>query len=119
MLQNEIYSVISPEGCATILWKDPTKILEAAEAMKLTANDLLNLEIIDEIINEPVGGAHRDKELILENLRNSLNKNLAYFSSNKSDCYYSSLIDLTNNNTIFKTKCLPEEAKNNDFNEFI
>ena len=76
MLQNAIYSVISPEGCATILWKDPTKILEAAEAMKLTANDLLNLEIIDEIILEPSGGAHRDKNLILSNVRNSILENL-------------------------------------------
>ena len=76
MLQNAIYSVISPEGCATILWKDPTKILEAAEAMKLTANDLLSLEIIDEIILEPSGGAHRDKNLILSNVRNSILENL-------------------------------------------
>ena len=76
MLQNAIYSVISPEGCATILWKDPTKILEAAEAMKLTANDLLNLEIIDEIILEPSGGAHRDKNLILSNVRKSILENL-------------------------------------------
>ena len=76
MLQNAIYSVISPEGCATILWKDPTKILEASEAMKLTAKDLLNLEIIDEIILEPSGGAHRDKNLMLTNVRNSILKNL-------------------------------------------
>ncbi len=76
MLQNAIYSVISPEGCATILWKDPTKILEASKAMKLTAGDLLNLEIIDEIVQEPAGGAHRDKSLILKNVRNSILKNL-------------------------------------------
>jgi len=76
MLQNAIYSVISPEGCATILWKDPTKILEAAEAMKLTATDLFNLEIIDEIILEPSGGAHRDKNLILSNVKNSISESL-------------------------------------------
>ena len=55
MLQNAIYSVISPEGCATILWRDPKKTLEAAQAMKLSAKDLLNLKVIDEIIPEPVG----------------------------------------------------------------
>ena len=60
MLENAIYSVISPEGCASILWRDPTKTLEAAKAMKLTSKDLLNLKIIDEIIPEPTGGAHRD-----------------------------------------------------------
>ena len=79
MLENAIYSVISPEGCATILWRDPKKMLDAAKAMKLSAKDLLELEIIDEIILEPSGGAHRDKNLILENVRNALNKNLENF----------------------------------------
>jgi len=76
MLSNAIYSVISPEGCATILWRDPTKTLEAASAMKLSAKDLLDLKVIDEIIVEPNGGAHRDKDLILENVKNSIDKNL-------------------------------------------
>ena len=79
MLENAIYSVISPEGCATILWRDPKKMLDAAKAMKLSAKDLLELEIIDEIIPEPSGGAHRDKDLILENVRDALNKNLENF----------------------------------------
>jgi len=61
MLENAIYSVISPEGCATILWRDPKKMLDAAKAMKLSAKDLLELKVIDEIIPEPLGGAHRDK----------------------------------------------------------
>ncbi len=81
MLQNAIYSVISPEGCATILWRDPMKTLEAAKAMKLTAKDLLDLKIIDEIIDEPTGGAHRDRELILDNVKNSILDNLQSFSS--------------------------------------
>ena len=76
MLENAIYSVISPEGCASILWRDPTKTLEAAKAMKLTSKDLLNLKIIDEIIPEPTGGAHRDKNLILDNVRMSIDRNL-------------------------------------------
>ena len=81
MLQNSIYSVISPEGCATILWRDPKKTLEASTAMKLSSNDLLNLNIIDEIIPEPIGGAHRDKDLILDNVRASIKKNLDFFST--------------------------------------
>ena len=79
MLENSIYSVISPEGCATILWRDPKKMLDAAKAMKLSAKDLLDLNIIDEIISEPVGGAHRDKNLILSNVHQSILKNLEIF----------------------------------------
>jgi len=81
MFQNAIYSVISPEGCATILWRDPKKTLEASKAMKLSSKDLLNLNIIDEIIPEPIGGAHRDKDLILDNIRDSIKKNLEFFST--------------------------------------
>ena len=85
MLQNAIYSVISPEGCATILWRDPKKTLEAAQAMKLSAKDLLDLKVIDEIIPEPIGGAHRDKDLILNNIRNSIINNLNDFNSMSKD----------------------------------
>ncbi len=81
MLENSIYSVISPEGCATILWRDPKRTLDAARAMKLSAKDLLELKIIDEIIPEPLGGAHRDKDLILENIKKSITKNLSDFSN--------------------------------------
>ena len=76
MFENAIYSVISPEGCATILWRDPKKTLEAAEAMKLSSKDLLDLGVIDEVISEPLGGAHRDKDLCINNVRDSLKKNL-------------------------------------------
>ena len=79
MLENAIYSVISPEGCATILWRDPKKMLDAARAMKLSAKDLLDFEIIDEIISEPLGGAHRDRNLMLRNLKDSITKNLDDF----------------------------------------
>ena len=85
MLQNAIYSVISPEGCATILWRDPKKTLEASKAMKLSSKDLLSLDIIDEIIPEPIGGAHRDRDLILDNVRLSLDKNLNLFLSMEKD----------------------------------
>jgi acetyl-CoA carboxylase carboxyl transferase subunit alpha len=80
MLENAIYSVISPEGCATILWRDPKKMLDAAKAMKLSAKDLYELKIIDEIIPEPLGGAHRDRNLILSNVRESISKNLSLFN---------------------------------------
>ena len=80
MLENAIYSVISPEGCATILWRDPKKMLDAAKAMKLSAKDLLDLKIIDEIIPEPIGGAHRDRNLILKSVRDSISKNLNIFN---------------------------------------
>ena len=89
MLQNAIYSVISPEGCATILWRDPKKTLEASKAMKLSSKDLLNLEIIDEIIPEPLGGAHRDKDIILENVKKSLIKNLNLFENMDQEEIYS------------------------------
>ena len=85
MLENSIYSVISPEGCATILWRDPKKTLEASKAMKLSAKDLFDLKIIDEIISEPLGGAHRDKDLILENVRQSIKVNLESFINMNRD----------------------------------
>ena len=85
MLENAIYSVISPEGCATILWRDPKKMLDAAKAMKLSAKDLLELKVIDEIIKEPLGGAHRDKDLMLENVRDSIEKNLNFFKDMTSE----------------------------------
>ena len=85
MLENAIYSVISPEGCATILWRDPKKTLDAAKAMKLSSKDLLELNIIDEIIFEPLGGAHRDKEAILSSVETSISKNLSFFEKMTSD----------------------------------
>ncbi|MFP4239048.1 MAG: acetyl-CoA carboxylase carboxyl transferase subunit alpha, partial [Rhodosalinus sp.] len=62
MLEHSIYSVISPEGCASILWKDAEKMREAAEALRLTAQDLRKLGVIDRIVPEPLGGAHRDAD---------------------------------------------------------
>ena len=88
MLENSIYSVISPEGCASILWRDPSKSLQAADAMKLTAKDLLELGIIDEVIKEPLGGAHRDAEAIAQNVKHSIIKNLKHYESfSKEEVY--------------------------------
>ncbi|MGH7535978.1 MAG: carboxyl transferase domain-containing protein, partial [Gemmatimonadales bacterium] len=72
MLENSVYSVISPEGCAAILWKDSSQRERAAEALKITADDLLRLKLIDEIVKEPVGGAHVDPDAAGEALREVL-----------------------------------------------
>ena len=85
MLENAIYSVISPEGCATILWRDPKKMLDAAKAMKLSSKDLYELNIIDEIIPEPLGGAHRDRDAILLSVKDSISKNLSFFKGMTSE----------------------------------
>ncbi len=77
MLKYSIYSVISPEGCASILWRDASKVKEASNAMKLTAKDLFDLGVIDEIIEEPLGGAHRHKEEVIKSVESSVEKNLA------------------------------------------
>ncbi|HWU90973.1 MAG TPA: acetyl-CoA carboxylase carboxyltransferase subunit alpha [Kofleriaceae bacterium] len=80
MLEYSIYSVISPEGCASILWRDPTKIGEAAAQLKLTAPDLLQLGICDEIIPEPAGGAHRNPPVTASRLRTALKTHLRELS---------------------------------------
>jgi len=72
LLENAYYSVISPEGCASILWRDSAKAPEAAEVLKLTAKDLLKLGIVDEAIQEPLGGAHRDPQKTAANLKTTI-----------------------------------------------
>ncbi|PHQ60164.1 MAG: acetyl-CoA carboxylase carboxyl transferase subunit alpha [Robiginitomaculum sp.] len=72
MLEHSIYSVISPEGCASILWRDAAKAEAAAGAMKITAQDLIKLGIIDKIIKEPVGGAHRDREKTIKSVSTAI-----------------------------------------------
>lgn len=76
VLENAYYSVISPEGCAAILWKDSTRSPDAAAALKLTGQDLKQLGIIDEVIPEPLGGAHRDFETTAENVRKAISRAL-------------------------------------------
>ena len=77
VLENAYYSVISPEGCAAILWKERSKAPEAAAVLKLTANDLLELGIIDGIVKEPLGGAHRDPVHTAENMKKVLVESLS------------------------------------------
>ncbi|MDX1485303.1 MAG: acetyl-CoA carboxylase carboxyltransferase subunit alpha [Alphaproteobacteria bacterium] len=72
MLEHAIYSVISPEGCASILWRSGDAAKEAAEALRLTAQDLLKMKVIDRIVEEPLGGAHRHPEIAIDNLGNAI-----------------------------------------------
>ncbi len=85
MLQYAYYSVISPEGCASILWKSAERAKDAAEALNLTAERLKALELIDNVIAEPLGGAHRDTDAMAENLKNALLENLAILRAKTSD----------------------------------
>ncbi len=85
MLENAWYSVISPEGCAAILFRDAAKASYAAEALKLTAKDLKSFNIIDEIIPEPLGGAHRDFQRVVSALKESLQRHLKDLSALKSE----------------------------------
>lgn len=81
MLEHSIYSVISPEGCASILWKDAEKMREAAEALRLTASDLKTLGVINTVISEPLGGAHRDKETAIAAVGATISEWLSELSS--------------------------------------
>ena len=72
MLEHSVYSVISPEGCASILWKDSEKMREAAEALRLTAQDLQKLGVVDRIVDEPLGGAHRDRAATMDGVSNAI-----------------------------------------------
>ncbi|HZS12664.1 MAG TPA: acetyl-CoA carboxylase carboxyl transferase subunit alpha, partial [Nitrospirales bacterium] len=77
MLEHSIYSVISPEGCAAILWDDPSKAADAAATLRLTARDLLELKVIDEVVPEPVGGAHRDSALMADRVAKAVGTHLS------------------------------------------
>ena len=83
MLENSVYSVISPEGCASILWQKEGFDEIAANSLKLTSGDLVKLNVIDEVISEPLGGAHRDIDKTIENVKKSLVKNLKELTSSK------------------------------------
>jgi len=85
VLENSYYSVISPEGCAAILWKDGAKAPQAAEVLKLTGSDLLKMGIIDEVISEPLGGAHKDAQKTALNIKESILKNLKELESIEKD----------------------------------
>ena len=81
MLEHSIYSVISPEGCASILWKNSDKMREAADALQLTAQHLKKIGVVDKVIKEPLGGAHRDKKKALEEVKKSLFEEIIAFQN--------------------------------------
>ena len=85
MLENSIYSVISPEACASILWRDSTQGPTASEALKYTAPDCHGLGVVDEIIDEPLGGAHRDRAAVFESVREVLARHLGELSALEPD----------------------------------
>lgn len=85
MLQYSTYSVISPEGCASILWKSADKAPEAAETLAITANRLKTFGLVDRIVNEPLGGAHRDPEAMMQTLRKALSDTLRQFDGKSMD----------------------------------
>jgi len=135
MLENSIYSVISPEGCASILWRDPSKSLQAADAMKLTAKDLLELGIIDEVIKEPLGGAHRDEETIAQDVKQSIIKNLKYYENfSREEVYedrkakflkigrekgFTKSANLSNNNFGYKNSFFSKIKRGLDSNKYL
>ncbi len=88
MLENTWYSVISPEGCASILWHDAMKASDAADAMKVAPNDLKDIGICDRIINEPMGGAHREPEKMYEILKNIILEEIDFIEGKNSDTDY-------------------------------
>ncbi len=85
MLEHAIYSVISPEGAASILWHDSTRARDAATNMKITAQDLLDLKVIDSIIPEPLGGAHRGRDAVMKSAGDQIDKTLAEFGAMNMD----------------------------------
>ena len=85
MLEHSVYSVISPEGCAAILWDNPAKVPDAAASLKMTANDLQELGIIDEIIPEPLGGAHRDPKAMTDRVAKTLTNQLFQLADLSTD----------------------------------
>jgi acetyl-CoA carboxylase carboxyl transferase subunit alpha len=85
MLENSIYSVITPEGCASILWRSSTNAQDAAEAMKVTAADLKKLEVIDEVIPEPLGGAHRAPDEAIDSVGDTIARALADLAQYDAD----------------------------------
>lgn len=93
MLEHAIYSVITPEGCAAILWRDQAKVKEAADALKLTSSHLLSLGVIDRVVEEPPGGAHRDPESMAEALKRVVYEELDYLEHIDADTLVINRVD--------------------------
>ncbi len=87
MLEHSVYSVISPEGCASILWRNPEKSKDAAEALKLTSDDMLRLKVVDRVIKEPIGGAHRKPNEVINKLAAAIEEELIELNFSKNKVY--------------------------------
>jgi len=111
MLEHAIYSVISPEGCAAILWNDAAKAPEAAELMRITAPDLLRLGVIDGIVPEPPGGAHRNWEAAAAGLREALRQSLAALGDKTPETLISERHDKFRRIGVFEEQALPVNAR--------
>jgi acetyl-CoA carboxylase carboxyl transferase subunit alpha len=85
MMENSVYSVIPPEGCAAILWRDPTRGRDAAEALKITSDEALKMGVIEEIISEPLGGAHRNPDVAATSLKKAILRNIEELESMSAD----------------------------------
>ncbi len=109
-LENTWYSVISPESCSSILWRSWDHKEDAAEALKLTPEDNLKLKIIDGIISEPVGGAHRNPEVVFENVKQQIKKDLKYLKTKPVDKLLTHRIAKFGNMGVFNEAKEPEEA---------
>jgi acetyl-CoA carboxylase carboxyl transferase subunit alpha len=107
MLEHAVYSVISPEGCAAILWGDAGKAPEAAEIMKITAKDLLRLGVIDAMVPEPPGGAHRDWEAAAANLRAALVEHLGELRTKSPDSLVRERYEKFRRIGVFEEESLP------------
>jgi acetyl-CoA carboxylase carboxyl transferase subunit alpha len=107
MLEYAIYSVISPEGCAAILWGDAAKAPEAAESMKITAPDLLRLGVIDAIVPEPVGGAHRNWDAAAASLRVELRDHLGDLAALSADALVSERYEKFRRMGVFEEASMP------------
>lgn len=108
MLENSIYSVISPEGCAAIIWKDSKQAEKAASALKLTAQDLLRFNIIDEIIPEPPGGAHTDITATIRAVEESIERNLEIICSKDIETLLEERYQKVRRIGVFEEKMVPK-----------
>ncbi|MCX7765742.1 MAG: acetyl-CoA carboxylase carboxyl transferase subunit alpha, partial [Candidatus Sumerlaeia bacterium] len=108
MMENAWYCVISPEGCASILWRDRAMAPQSAEALKLTAPDLLALRVIDEIIPEPLGGAHRDPETAYKNVREAILRYLKQLLSKTPEQLLQERFEKYRRMGVFEIKTGPE-----------
>jgi acetyl-CoA carboxylase carboxyl transferase subunit alpha len=104
MLENSWYSVISPENCSTILWRSWDYKEQAAEALKLTSTDMKGLKIVDEVIKEPIGGAHRFREETFDNVKKTIQKHLKKLSAMDADKRCEKRIEKFCNMGVFKGK---------------